>query len=134
MYTRRVSIFLVTVVLIAGMVGCDGGAGIFADPNLEAVIRETIDKPTGLIYSSDLEGLPSLYAAVRDISNLTGLGYATCLTALDLRRNQISDISPLVENQGLGTRDSVYLWDNPLSSDSINIYRPQLEARGVAVH
>jgi len=38
-----------------------------------------------------------------------------------------------VENEGLGTGDRVYLFDNPLSDDSINIYIPQLEARGVTV-
>jgi len=38
-----------------------------------------------------------------------------------------------VENEGLGTGDHVYLDHNPLSSDSINIYIPQLEARGVIV-
>jgi hypothetical protein len=40
---------------------------------------------------------------------------------------------PLVENEGLGERDEVYLADNPLSDDSINIYIPELEARGVTV-
>jgi len=38
-----------------------------------------------------------------------------------------------VENEGLGEWDEVYLADNPLSDDSINIYIPQLEARGVTV-
>jgi hypothetical protein len=40
---------------------------------------------------------------------------------------------PLVENAGLGTGDTVDLELNPLSSDSITIYIPQLEARGVTV-
>jgi len=41
----------------------------------------------------------------------------------------------LVQNEGLGTGgwDFVGLEGNPLSSDSINIYIPQLEARGVDV-
>jgi len=38
-----------------------------------------------------------------------------------------------VQNAGLGTGDEVYLEVNPLSSDSINVYIPQLEARGVTV-
>ncbi len=37
-------------------------AVIFADPNLEAAIREAIGKATGPIYPSDLEGLTSLSA------------------------------------------------------------------------
>jgi hypothetical protein len=52
---------------------------------------------------------------------------------LDLWDNQIGDISPLVDNEGLSTGDEVYLSENPLSPDSINIYIPQLEARGVTV-
>jgi len=38
-----------------------------------------------------------------------------------------------VENEGLGEGDWVSLTDNPLSDDSINIYVPELEARGVTV-
>jgi len=40
----------------------------------------------------------------------------------------------LVENEGLGEGDEVNLTDNPLSDDSINIYIPELQARGVAVN
>jgi len=40
---------------------------------------------------------------------------------------------PLVENEELGEGDKVSLNDNPLSDDSINIYIPQLKARGVTV-
>ena len=127
----------------------------FADPNLEAAIREAIGKPTGPIYPSDLEGLTSLSASEKNIADLTGLECATSLTSLSLRYNQISDISPLanltnltwldlegnqisdisslVDNEGLSEGDEVYLTGNPLSSDSINIYIPQLEARGVIV-
>jgi hypothetical protein len=171
----------------------------FADPNLEAAIREAIGKPTGPIYPSDLEGLTSLSASEKNIADLTGLECATSLTSLDLddnqisnvsplanltslqqlwlgdnqisdisplsnltslqqlwlsynqisdisplanltnltwldlEGNQISDISPLVDNEGLSGGDEVYLTGNPLSSDSINIYIPQLEARGVIV-
>jgi len=40
----------------------------------------------------------------------------------------------LVQNEGLGTSDTVYLYENPLSSDSINVYLPQLNAAGVTVN
>jgi len=51
--------------------------------------------------------------------------------------NQISDISPLVENSGLGEGDYVLLSNNNLdlsegSEDMENIR--QLEGRGVVVH
>jgi len=39
----------------------------------------------------------------------------------------------LVDNPGLGEGDYVSLANNPLSSDSIDTYMPQLRARGVAV-
>jgi len=67
---------------------------------------------------------------ISDISPLSGL---TKLWRLYLGTNQISDISPLVENAGLSEGDSVSLEGNPLSSDSVNVYIPQLEARGVTV-
>ena len=44
------------------------------------------------------------------------------LTVLSLDYNQLSDISPLVDNEGLSEGDEVDLTGNPLNSDSINIY------------
>jgi len=38
-----------------------------------------------------------------------------------------------VDNSGLGARDSVNLQGNTLSAVSVDIYIPQLEARGVYV-
>jgi len=38
-----------------------------------------------------------------------------------------------VDNEELSGGDEVYLSGNPLSSDSVNIYIPELEARGVTV-
>jgi hypothetical protein len=67
---------------------------------------------------------------IRDISPLTDLPN---LTWLDLSHNQISDISALVDNPGLGEGDEVDLRNNPLGSDSINIYLPELQARGVTI-
>jgi Leucine-rich repeat (LRR) protein len=196
-----ISVFVITLVLIAGTVGCGGGlegeAVTFADPNLEAAVREAIAIPEGPIYPSGLDRLTSLNATAESISDLTGLEHAISLTDLDLRWNeisdisplanltsltglqlrdnqisdisplanltsltdlnlwlnqisdisplanltsltdlllsssQISDISPLVQNVGLAEGDHVFVGDNPLNSDSINIYMPQLEARGV---
>jgi len=52
---------------------------------------------------------------------------------LDLDSNQISNIQPLVNNLGLATGDSVALYSNPLSAESISVYIPQLQSRGVQV-
>jgi hypothetical protein len=51
----------------------------------------------------------------------------------EIMQNPISDISPLVDNPGLGEGDDVILVNNPLSEESINVYIPELEARGVTV-
>ena len=122
----------------------------FPDANLEAAIREAIDKPEGLIFTSDLDGLTSL--KTKGITDLTGLEYCINLTELDLAWNQITDISPLASltkltalhlagNQisdlspltSLTNLTRLNLEDNPLSDTSINTYIPQLEARGVNV-
>jgi hypothetical protein len=39
-----------------------------------------------------------------------------------------------VDNEGLSEGDEINLTGNPLNSDSINIYIPQLAARGVTVY
>ncbi len=128
----------------------------FSDANFEALIRVTLNKPTGNITDSDLETITSLSGGGWNISNISGIEYCTNLQTLTLWGNQISNISslsnllnlkvigmdanqiidiyPLVQNSGIGSGDIVYLTNNPLSSASINTYIPQLEARGVTVH
>ena len=81
----------------------------FADPNLEAAVRDAIAIPLGPIYSSDIDELTHLDASARNITDLTGLEYATSLTRLDLVNNQISDISPLGD---LTVLTSLNLWFN----------------------
>lgn len=132
-----------------------GQAVTFADPNLEAALREAIYIPERPIYQSDLAGLTSFSASVRNISDLVGLEHCVDLTHLDLSHNQInnigpvsnltnlaylqldlnciSNISPLVQNAGFAAGDAVYLRGNPLSWDSVNAYIPELRGRGVTV-
>gem|GEM_PF-848196 len=80
----------------------------FADPNLEAALRQAIGRPTGRIYKSDLEGLISFSATGRSITDLTGLEHCINLVSLDLRDNQISDISPLAGLTSLEWLDLSY--------------------------
>jgi parallel beta-helix repeat protein len=82
---------------------------------------------------TNVNSLTHLWLSHNQISDIAPLVNLTSLTDLDLRNNQISDISFLVQNAGLGEGDEVWLDDNPLSWDSINIYIPQLEARGVFI-
>jgi len=111
----------------------EGDPVIFADPNLEAAIRGAIGIPDRPIYPSDLEGLTSLSASESGISDLAGLELCVNLTYLQLDLNQIGNINPLVQNEGLGEGDTVYLRGNPLSWNSINVYIPELRGRGVTV-
>lgn len=83
----------------------------FPDPNLEAVVREAIDKPVGSIYAHDLLGLEVLVAYDRNISDLTGLEYCVDLRGLYLDFNQISSLSPLAALTGL---TSLTLAVNPI--------------------
>jgi hypothetical protein len=65
----------------------------FADPHLKAVVEEAlwISDPT----PEDMLGLTSLLADRKEITNLSGLEYATNLEELWIRWNRISDLSPL---------------------------------------
>ncbi len=74
---------------------------IFADANLEAAVREAIEKEEGPIYAHEVAGLTLLNADGRSISDLSGLEYATGLTELYLWNNEISDISSLAGLTGL---------------------------------
>jgi Leucine-rich repeat (LRR) protein len=67
----------------------------FPDANLEAAVRDALSKPTGDITTIDMEGLTTLNAKGRSISDLSGLEHAVNLTYLNFYNNQITDISAL---------------------------------------
>ncbi len=87
------------------------GLVIFPDTNLEAIVRETIGKPTGEIYQSDLEGFIELRASSKNIKDLTGIEFCTSLREIWLVDNQIGDISPLANLQ---TLRKLFLIDNQI--------------------
>ncbi len=82
---------------------------------------------------SNLTNLTELGLWYNNISDISVLSNLTNLTVLRLQNNNISDISPLVANTGLGSRDTVNVKSNPLSSASINTHIPALQSRGVTV-
>ncbi len=84
----------------------------FPDPNLEAAVREAIDKPEGPIYPEDLQELTMLWAVEVGIKDLSGLEYCTNLSMLWLAENEITDVSPLSELDNLG---GLYLMGNQVS-------------------
>jgi hypothetical protein len=111
----------------------------FADKRLENIIRGAIRTFEGAILKSDLKGLTKLDATVGKISragkitDLSGIEHCTELQRLDLRYNQISDISPLVNNSGIGEGDRVDLRDNPLNDEAYEVHITALQERGVEV-
>ncbi len=85
---------------------------VFPDPNLEAVIRQVIEKPVGDICQSDLDDIISLDGDYSDISDLSGLERCHYLNDLSLMGNQITDISPIAELTELTV---LILGDNQIS-------------------
>jgi Leucine-rich repeat (LRR) protein len=77
----------------------------FTDPNLEAAVRLALGKPTGTLTTVDLSALTILYAAGQQITNLSGLEYATNLTTLSLPDNALTDASVLAELGNLLSMD-----------------------------
>jgi hypothetical protein len=69
-------------------------------------------------------------AGVRDISALVGL---VALTLIDLSGNQITDVSPLVANPGIGSGATVDITDNPFSCAAQMQNIAALRQRGVVV-
>ncbi len=94
------SVHYYVAILIISMIGFKSNAYSqqaieFADPNLQAAIREALSKPTGDITEADMLTLESLIAENRNITDLSGLESATNLKLLSLVSNSVSDLSPL---------------------------------------
>jgi len=109
---RKFIIPVVMLVLLPHLLSCTTVGTdrkvTFPDTNLEVIIRQAIDKPTGDIYQSDLEGITTLIAEDKDINDVTPLKYCTSLTTLDLHGNQIRDISSLSKLTNLTSLDLGY--------------------------
>jgi len=102
---------LITTALVPSFAIADDTV-TFPDPNLEAHIRNAIQKPSGDIYAFELEAITALGASDSDISDLTGLEYCTNLTKLYLMRNRITDLSPLSD---LTSLTGLWLRENQIS-------------------
>ena len=112
-----------------------GGQVHIPDPNLHAAIAEALGKNANApITVDEMETLRGFAAENRDIHDLTGLQFATNLTELFLRENQISDLSPIA---GLITLLTLRLDDNTISDLSpvrglINLTRLELDHNQVS--
>lgn len=108
---------------------------VIQDENLEAVIRQNINKPTGELTDKDIEKIIELDAAGKNITSLVGLEYAIKIQTLVLSDNQIESIEPLLENKGIGQGDQVNLENNPLLPDEQNATAiTKLKVRGVVLN
>ena len=68
----------------------------FPDKNLEKLIRDTIQQPTGDILKGDVDNITNLQNAQnKHITNLSGIENLTNLALLNLSNNEISKIEPL---------------------------------------
>jgi Leucine-rich repeat (LRR) protein len=153
--TLTLVVFTMGIFLPATKVSAADQVVSFTDANLQAAIRQAINKPSGDIYQSNLQDLTELNIpgmmisnlaglesctnltylnlSVNQISDISSLASLTNLTSLYLNQNQISDISPLVTSSGLFIGDTVYLNNNPLSLTSNLLYVPLLIGKGVNV-
>ena len=97
------------------------------DPNLRAVVETALGVDSGTpIFSAEMAKLTHLTARNANISDLTGIEFATHLKVLSLdseeiapgtwrNSNSVSDLSPLA---GLTRLEVLYLWGNSVSDIS----------------
>jgi hypothetical protein len=85
------------------------------DSALEAVLRETLNKPTGDIRYADLVPLIEIIGNERGIVDLTGVEYCENLVFLHVNDNLISDLTPL---SGLDSLWALSLFNNNISDVS----------------
>ena len=92
-------------------------------------------RQTGVSDLSALAGLTSLtnldLAWNDEIADLAPVAGLSSLESLQLDYNAISDLTPLVSNQGLGSGDYVSVRGNPLGAEALEVHIPALRERGV---
>ena len=84
---------------------------VFTDSTLEDVVRQALDRLQGPLTSEDVASLTRISASGKSIQSLAGLEHFTALKKLDLKDNQIADITPLA---ALIEVDSLALQDNQI--------------------
>ena len=85
------------------------------DPNLRAVVSDTLNLPTdALITQKALAHITGLYASNSTgvITNLTGLEHAVNLIWLSISGHEITDLVPIAN---LDKLERLFMWHNPIS-------------------
>ncbi|MDQ8204497.1 leucine-rich repeat domain-containing protein [Pelagicoccus sp. SDUM812003] len=121
---------LAFVQLSVAILSASGAEISIPDPNLEAVLREALAKPTGTLTDADLATLTFLDSSgysldeSERISDLTGLNYAVNLEELRLDYHEIEDLSPLWTLESLLGLSMIH---NRIASIGILAAIPQIE-------
>ena len=90
------SLLIVLTILSVSILPVSAQPVHIPDPNLRAVVRDTLNLPDGTpITREAMLQLTRLDVKSRGVTDLTGLEFATNLTWLKLRRNRIADITPV---------------------------------------
>lgn len=77
---------------------------IFADNNLDAVVREHLDKdPDSTLWYSEVLSLDTLNGSGRNIGSIDDLHYAANITRLEMANNQISSVTVMPRLNALDT-------------------------------
>ena len=95
---------------------------------LEILKGSGVRNLAGIEHAARLRHLALTNGSIADLGGLTKLEY------IDLSNNAISDVAPLVENDGLGAGDEVDLGSNVLGIAAYRTQIPMLVERGVRVH
>lgn len=112
---KRISMYL-CILAAAAMVfagpACSSSRVIISDPNLELLIRQTINRPEGVLTARDVIGITAIDAREKEVASLEGIQALSSLQTLRLDNNRLTDISPLA---GLGNLETLTLRGNQIS-------------------
>ena len=95
---RMVKVSAVTLLLLIVayvVLALTTAAAQFADPALEAAVREAAGRERGTLSTAELERITRLDAPQRGIESLDGIERLANLERLNLRANRVADLTPL---------------------------------------
>jgi len=129
---KQVKFGLTMFLLMFFLAACQTGEPVaIADEQLEAALREEIDKAEGNLYEEDLEEIEELDLSDSNISDISDIVNIHNLQILSLENNEVSDISPL---QDLENLDEINVEGNPIESDDQLEILEQLSEQGITVY
>lgn len=104
---------IVALLIFSSMVITTPAQEVFIpDPDLNAAIREALQKPAGPITQQDMLNLTDLNACCRNVTSLAGLETASNLAVLTIQFNQLTSFSLPAGLTKLNTLD---ISSNPLT-------------------